>query len=70
MLKKTVNFWIFFLISIALAALAVSLLITVAKGFIFLLLVCLITLVNYFLLRSIFQHRTLNDKASKLRYRH
>ena len=69
MLKKTIYSWILLLISLLLAVTSIVYFFKGAKGFLFLLLVVALTLVIYFFLRSVFQPRSLNDKASKLKYR-
>lgn len=69
MLKKPVNLWIFFLVFLFLTALAVSFLMNKIKGPVFMLLALLVTPVFYFILKNIFQPRSLNDKASKLKPR-
>jgi hypothetical protein len=69
MYKKTVNFWLYLMGSLLLAVLLVSLLVKVVKVLLFWLLVLVITPIIYILLRYFFQPRSLNDKASKLKYR-
>ena len=69
MYKRPVNFWLYAVVALILAVLVVALLIKVVKVLLFLLLVLVITPVIYTLLRYFFQPRSLNDKASKLKYR-
>ncbi|MFD2246427.1 hypothetical protein [Pontibacter ruber] len=70
MSKSTLNFWIFFVISLILSAVAIAVFFKVVKVVIFLILMLALAPVIYILLKLVFPGRKPGDRGDKLKMRH
>lgn len=68
--KSTLNFWIFFAISLILSAVAISVFFKVIKVVIFLLLLLALAPVIYILLKLVFPGKKPGEEGDKLKTRH